>query len=80
VDIDACSFFPCNLVGISGPAACADIDSAANSTEGRTCTCSGVGVYYESDLVGCVPLPLDNSTIEVSWSAVVVDNLRLWIS
>jgi hypothetical protein len=36
---------------------------------GRTCTCSGVGVFYNGDASGCSPLPLDNTTITLNFTS-----------
>jgi hypothetical protein len=35
VDLNACTWWPCSQAGISGPATCADVNDAANSTDGE---------------------------------------------
>lgn len=51
VDVDACVSWPCVQSGPGGAATCADIDAAANSTAGRSCTCANGGLYAEA--TGC---------------------------
>jgi hypothetical protein len=51
VDINACVAWPCKSNGAGGAATCRDINAAANSTAGRTCTCSNRLLYAEA--TGC---------------------------
>jgi hypothetical protein len=51
VDINACAAWPCKQDGAGGSATCRDMASAANSTAGRTCTCTNGRLYAEA--TGC---------------------------
>jgi len=55
VDINACTYWPCNSAGAGGAANCKDLTGAANSTAGRTCNCS-TGSFYKDDISGCVDI------------------------
>jgi hypothetical protein len=56
VDVNACTYFPCTQTGAGGAAACGDKTGAANSTTGRTCTCSLSTSAYKDDISGCVDI------------------------